>query len=117
MIRVAAVDDDVSVLKNIGKLIKRTKAFEGFEYIVDTFTSGSDFLHSEKFYDLLLLDIEMPQMNGKRLITSHPQMKDPRASVRGLLILLYKFSAQIRSTAEVLPEYPDLSGMPYLAVQ
>lgn len=52
MIRVAAVDDDVSVLKNIGKLIKRTKAFEGFEYIVDTFTSGSDFLHSEKFYDL-----------------------------------------------------------------
>lgn len=67
MIRVAAVDDDVSVLKNIGKLIKRTKAFEVFEYIVDTFTSGSDFLHSEKFYDLLLLDIEMPQMNGFEL--------------------------------------------------
>lgn len=67
MIRVAVVDDDASVLKNIGKLIKRTKAFEGFEYIIDTFTSGSDFLHSEKFYDLLLLDIEMPQMNGFEL--------------------------------------------------
>lgn len=38
-------------------------------------------------------------------------MKNPRTSVRGLLILLYKFSAQIRSMEEALPEYPDLSGM------
>ena len=44
-------------------------------------------------------------------------MKDPRASVRGLLILLYKFSAQNYSKAEALQVYLDLSGMSYLAEQ
>jgi hypothetical protein len=46
-------------------------------------------------------------------------MEDPGAAARELLLLimLYRFSVQIYSMAEVLPEYPDLSGMPYLAVQ
>ena len=38
-------------------------------------------------------------------------MKDPRAMARGLLILLYRFSAQIHSRAEALQVYPDLSGI------
>ena len=46
--------------------------------------------------------------------TTH-QKTDPRAVARGLLILLYKFSAQIRSKAEVLQVYRDWSKTPCLA--
>ena len=53
-------------------------------------------------------------IQGNRQIPPKRKIPEPKL---GDHIFLYKFSEQIRSKAEVLPEYPYLSGMSYLAVQ
>lgn len=60
MKRVLVLDDDLTVLT----LIKRI--FNKEEYIVDTFTSGSEALEEIKknSYDLIISDLIMPEMKG-----------------------------------------------------
>ena len=62
--RFAIVDDEPGVLKQIPVLIRRILPDQHIE--ADTFESSSDFLgkYTQKKYDALFLDIDMPDMNG-----------------------------------------------------
>lgn len=60
----AVVDDELGILKQIPILIRQFSSNIKIE--VDTFSCSSDFLneYAKKKYDVLFLDIDMPDMNG-----------------------------------------------------
>ena len=67
--RILVIDDDESIRKTI------SKALEMAGYKVDTAENGKEALEKTRanFYNLALIDIRLPDMQGTRLLTS---MKD-----------------------------------------
>lgn len=65
MINIAIVDDNIDYLKIIQtKLISIMKEMNYDQYEVNLFTDGTELIKSNIKFDLLLLDIEMPTING-----------------------------------------------------
>lgn len=64
MWKIAVCDDDKQVHDDIARLLRQNVSAETYQ--LDCFTSGSVFLQSActKQYDLVYLDIQMPEMNG-----------------------------------------------------
>ena len=60
MIRIAIVDDEIVLREQIKNLIEKKQT----QCVVDTFSSGEDLLGSDKYYDIVFLDIQMDVMNG-----------------------------------------------------
>lgn len=74
-IRVAVIDDEQDILDMIEKFLKRSGSFD-----VTTFINPMNALSAiNDSYDVVLLDIMMPQMNGldvlKELHTKYPTLK------------------------------------------
>lgn len=74
-IKIAIVDDEQDILDMIEKFLKRAGNFD-----VSTFLNPQTALSSiDARYDIVLLDIMMPQMNGldvlKELRNRHPELK------------------------------------------
>ncbi|MCU0372748.1 MAG: sigma-54 dependent transcriptional regulator [Ignavibacteria bacterium] len=71
--KILIVDDEISILESLGLILKHAK------YEVDTCIDGFSALEkiSKSNYDLILLDIKMPQMDGlevlERIKISHPE--------------------------------------------
>jgi len=68
MIRIAIVDDSqeyIDIIKR--KIVGIMEETDYCQYDISEFTDGSVFLRDNSSYDVLLLDIDMPQMNGFEL--------------------------------------------------
>lgn len=61
MIRIAICDDDAAALQ---QTVKYVEEYEKIRFHIDEFHNGQELLHSEGHYDIILLDIDMPEMNG-----------------------------------------------------
>jgi len=64
-IRIAICDDEkiiTTIVKN--QLEKTLQMVEMIDYQLDIYHCGMDLLESDKYYHLILLDIEMPEING-----------------------------------------------------
>lgn len=75
MIKVAVIDDEQSILDMIEKYLRRTAGFE-----VTVFSNPQNAISRiDKSYDVVLLDIMMPQLNGldvlKILLEKVPELK------------------------------------------
>ena len=70
-INIAACDDDIVFLKNtMGKLLANAARRCGIKIDTKFFTDGTKLLNDFKngiLYDVVILDIEMPHINGKQL--------------------------------------------------
>jgi DNA-binding NtrC family response regulator len=66
--RILIVDDDESIRKSF------SLALEGAGYVVDTAENGTDALKKAEadFYNLALIDIRLPDMEGIELLTALP---------------------------------------------
>lgn len=66
MLRIAIVDDNLVFLRIIHSIILKSKLESSFD--IDLFTSGEQFISSGMEYNLVLLDIDMPKMNGIEVV-------------------------------------------------
>lgn len=66
MIRIAVVDDEEMFILSFQKDLKRLFKQNNVDFLISSFTSGSEFLESyeEAKYDLIFLDIDIPDVNG-----------------------------------------------------
>ena len=65
MLRIAIVEDDAEQFRNTQKHLDNFLTARGMEYTIDAYGDGVDFLEKYKNpYDIVLMDIEMPQMSG-----------------------------------------------------
>lgn len=68
MYRIALVDDEKKFTDQLEEYIKQYQSENTVEFQVSVFHSSTDFLSGfEKEYDLILLDVEMPGLNGMEL--------------------------------------------------
>jgi len=80
--RILVVDDDESVRKVLATILEE----EG--YAVDTAKNGREAIKKSKvkFYNLALIDIRLPDMEGTRLLT---KIKDTTPKMRKIIITCY----------------------------
>ena len=64
MIRVAVCDDDSAFIDYFESLLSDTFSDNGDIFEIKSFNYGSDLLNIEDDYDLLFLDIDMPEVSG-----------------------------------------------------
>lgn len=65
MLRIAIVEDDEIQMQNTRRHLDRFLTERQVEYHVDSYADGVTFIEGCRIpYDIVLLDIEMPQMNG-----------------------------------------------------
>ena len=64
--RILVIDDDQEILKTFSAVLKETG------YVVDTAESGREAIEKSEanFYNLALIDIRLPDMEGTRLLTA-----------------------------------------------
>lgn len=70
-LEVAICDDDSIIREELLKKISILRT----DYHVETFRSGIDLLQSPLGYDLIFLDIEMPEVNGMQVASKLREMK------------------------------------------
>lgn len=63
-IRIAICDDEPVFLKLLASILKEVLVEGNIPYILEKFISGCELLTQIEKYDLVFLDIEMPQMDG-----------------------------------------------------
>ena len=72
MIRIAICDDNTIFLKNFKKLVEDGFTARKAEYSIQTYTSGKLLAnhHTERMFDVIFLDIDMPNQTGFDVIRS-----------------------------------------------
>jgi len=67
VLRVAVAEDQLDSREKLAGFLSRYQEEGGFEISYDLFADGSELIkHYQKQYDVILLDIEMPQMDGMK---------------------------------------------------
>lgn len=67
MINVLVCDDDKDILSEVEALLKNYENAVGADFNIDLHTSGDFIFNEKKKYDIAVLDIEMPKINGIEL--------------------------------------------------
>ena len=60
--KIAIVDDELFWRESVLKMTK--SHYSDIEVDIDVFESGVHFLKAKKFYDIVIMDIEMPGIDG-----------------------------------------------------
>ena len=69
MIRIAICDDDTYFLSYFNRII--VNIFNGASSAIDCYTSPKALMNSDMKYDIIFLDIEMPEINGIELASNY----------------------------------------------
>lgn len=71
MIKIAVCDDDSIFLERFSRLI--ATVYNGDSKAIDCYTNPKELIISEVKYDLIFLDIEMPEINGLELACNYSE--------------------------------------------
>lgn len=72
--RIAIVDDEKKWIEQAVKNVK--DYYSDIPIIIDTYNLGNDFLEREEMYDIVLMDIEMPEKDGFETISEYRLIND-----------------------------------------
>ena len=64
MQRIAIADDEISQAESTAVYVREYMKSRGVDTIVETYDSGKELAKTSVLYDLMFLDIEMPEING-----------------------------------------------------
>ena len=80
--RIIVIDDDEGICKVLAA------ALEGEDYVVDTASNGTQAIEKSQtnFYNLALVDIRLPDMEGTKLLTA---MKETTPEMRKIILTGY----------------------------
>lgn len=68
MIKIACIDDEKNFRDTIAEFLARYAKEKDISYSIEYFIDGMDFLLKKRtFFNLLLVDVDMPEMDGMRL--------------------------------------------------
>lgn len=62
--KIAICDDEWIIVEQLNGMVSECIEKKGIEYSINTFLSGMDIIQSEIIFDLIFLDIEMPEIDG-----------------------------------------------------
>ncbi|NLO10636.1 MAG: response regulator transcription factor [Clostridiales bacterium] len=92
MMKIALVDDEVLYLKKLKEQVCSALNKLGIDYDIHSFHSGKEFLDSDKSFDLIYLDIEMPIIDGINTAKLYRERHN-----KGLIIFLTNHMEMIQS--------------------
>lgn len=73
---IAVCDDDITVVDEVEKLVKQFMDENDYDFEIYTFRSGKDLLDANIQFDIVYIDIEMPEISGlevsKRILKQYP---------------------------------------------
>ncbi len=64
MINIAICDDEIEIVKQIENIVRKNLENTNIKFRIHTFTDGQALTHSSCHFDLIFLDIEMPNTDG-----------------------------------------------------
>lgn len=67
MINILICDDDLNIVKHVNLLLQKIKTKNKLSLNIDSTTIGDKVYCSDKAYDIAIIDIEMPGINGLKL--------------------------------------------------
>ena len=107
--RIMIVDDEADILSVIKRGLEAKKEFE-----VDVFSRGEDALreiesHPQNYYDLIITDIRMPQMNGFEL---YRRIRETNQSIRIAFITAFEINKDEFSKGIPSVEVTDFISKP-----
>lgn len=67
MLKILICDDDINIIQRISFLIGEIKTSKNIDFDLDLRNNGDFILNKKNIYDIAIVDIEMPGINGLRL--------------------------------------------------
>lgn len=64
MIRIAVVDDEPNQAERTAEYVREYMKSKNADAIIEIYSNGTELAKTSTLYDLMFLDIEMPEING-----------------------------------------------------
>ncbi len=84
MINIAICDDESEITKQIAAIIQGYMKERNYQYHIDKYISGEEFLKKQtklSDYDLIFLDVEMPDISGLEVATQIREKYAPKVAI------------------------------------
>ena len=92
--KILVADDDEMIRELLGRLLKEA-GYTGVEFAVDGATTIRALYRAEPHFDLLILDLDMPGLNGHEVLSW--RLKDPHLQLTKVIILSGLTAARARA--------------------
>ena len=96
MINILICDDDISIIKQVDLLLHKIEAKYKIEFNIESTSNGDSIINSNKTYDITIIDVEMPGINGLKL---SEKLKQRNSDV--LIIIITSFSAYLDKAMDI----------------
>ncbi|MGN1195178.1 MAG: LytR/AlgR family response regulator transcription factor [Acutalibacteraceae bacterium] len=96
--KIAVCEDERNITEKLAEYINEFMKSTYFEFSIDVFFTGEDFIKSSEYYDLLFLDCQLPDING---LTLAKQLRE--RDIETSIIFVTAYDDYVYDSFEVRP--------------